>query len=925
MKPQFLRGDKLWDKIESQLNVKIPVHLKFIFKIQSADRPEVLENLTPDGLQFIEEFVRSDAYAQEISAGSNPLEYYGNQQPDNFSFSREDSDLITRITQLISQNVPDFWKAEEEVREHIEKNVCDWKTSTFLEMLNFSSYTNKEKRSTGHRFEDHLKRVCTFVNMIGGPLLYDFMNSNLPIPDKRTITNYMCNAKIIVAEGTLRVSELKTFLDARNLPKKVCISEDLTGICGRIQYDSRLNQIVGLVLPHNQHGMPITYAFPATSAQVIEGYSKKSNAASYLHVFMAQPLDENAPPFCLSMFGSDNKMTQKDVSHRLNYIAEILEKNGIEVCVYSADGDPRVLKAMRLHMKLENQESPQGKRKRDASMHKFYIEGFQGEILPKQVCIQDTVHLGNKLKNRFFKKSIVLPMGNYTATSGGITALVEITRKDEHFLTETDLTLNDKMNFASTMNICHPRIWHLLEVNVPSSYATQMYLKIIFFTMQSMLSTKLTPLERIHCAWFGLFFVRMWRYWLFKQKNYSYIHNFISMNSYVCMELNAHGLLNMIFRCLEENSFQHFLPWLFSSQPCEGFFRNLRSMTSTFSTVVNCSVLDALHKMERLQLMADINGFDFGPNETIHFPRTRFLNASNEKQVKTFPELKKIDDPVSIETIRKIILEAKNDAQNEIKHLGMKVPLTAADKIQVDFHETASEDFFDDIDAEDVRRYEIADSNEIDSVDKDVEILSVLDKTLNLPDFAEKFPYLKDDSPETVIKDSKGNPEVVKKSSLCWFFSNKNKKLSSDRNIRVREAESRNITDIHRLEISELRRQEKFHINEYCLFKTADSESCLIGLISGFAYMNETTWKEIAYYKTFVEIGKSSQKNVGVLARWFVVDSDTRSLVLYPIKIHGYVDINQYKLSIPAPVQENGKFILPEEVLNKISSLLLKN
>lgn len=130
----------------------------------------------------------------------------------------------------------------------------------------------------------------------------------------------------------------------------------------------------------------------------------------------------------------------------------------------------------------------------------------------KQVCIQDTVHLGNKLKNRLFKISIVLPMGNYSATSGDIEVLVGIVTKDKHFLKENDLTLKDKMNFSSTMGLCHPRIWNLLQENVPNSDGTRIYLQIIFFSMQSFLSTKLNPLQQIYCIWYGLYFVRMWRY-----------------------------------------------------------------------------------------------------------------------------------------------------------------------------------------------------------------------------------------------------------------------------------------------------------------------------------------------------------------------------------------------------------------------------
>ena len=63
------------------------------------------------------------------------------------------------------------------------------------------------------------------------------------------------------------------------------------------------------------------------------------------------------------------------------------------------------------------------------------------------------------------------------------------------------------------------------------------------------------------------------------------------MNSYICLELNAHGLLNLVLKCLDEKSFKYLLLWTFSSQACEGFYRNLRSMRSTFATEDNIKFL----------------------------------------------------------------------------------------------------------------------------------------------------------------------------------------------------------------------------------------------------------------------------------------------------------------------------------------------
>ena len=72
------------------------------------------------------------------------------------------------------------------------------------------------------------------------------------------------------------------------------------------------------------------------------------------------------------------------------------------------------------------------------------------------------------------------------------------------------------------------------------------------------------------------------------------------------------------------------VPWLSSSQPCENFYRMLRSMSTTFSTVVNCCVLEALYKIRRIELQLGINN-KILDNERIIFPKTSIFESSCDK------------------------------------------------------------------------------------------------------------------------------------------------------------------------------------------------------------------------------------------------------------------------------------------------------
>lgn len=158
----------------------------------------------------------------------------------------------------------------------------------------------------------------------------------------------------------MRAKELKEFLVSRDLPLTVWLSEDATRITGRIQYDSASNQLVGFVLPSNKQRLPISGTYEATSARKIQESFETGTISSLAYVIIAQSLAHNASSFCFSIFGTDNKFFYDDVLKRWVYIVESLRKQGIAVIGVSSDGDPRLLKGMRiisqLGKKMKNSE-----------------------------------------------------------------------------------------------------------------------------------------------------------------------------------------------------------------------------------------------------------------------------------------------------------------------------------------------------------------------------------------------------------------------------------------------------------------------------------------------------------------------------------------------------------------------------------------
>lgn len=131
--------------------------------------------------------------------------------------------------------------------------------------------------------------------------------------------------KKIVIEGELRCQALKEHLIKNDAPLSVYLSEDGSGLVKRVVYDVKTNQLVGIVLPLNQNGMPRKFSYTPTSASQIEEFMQLSQSG-LVYIVVAQPLASNASPFILQLFGTDNKFKNDDVLKRWAYTEKELER-----------------------------------------------------------------------------------------------------------------------------------------------------------------------------------------------------------------------------------------------------------------------------------------------------------------------------------------------------------------------------------------------------------------------------------------------------------------------------------------------------------------------------------------------------------------------------------------------------------------------
>lgn len=137
---------------------------------------------------------------------------------------------------------------------------------------------------------------------------------------------YVDNSKQKIIEGELRCAGLEEYLNNLNMKKLVWLSEDGTGINTKIEYDSSINKVIGLVLPINEtNGMPISSTFMATSVDDMKNYVKKP-VSKLMYAVLAQPMHPSIPPYVLQIFGTDNTFTAKDVVRRWEHVIGELHK-----------------------------------------------------------------------------------------------------------------------------------------------------------------------------------------------------------------------------------------------------------------------------------------------------------------------------------------------------------------------------------------------------------------------------------------------------------------------------------------------------------------------------------------------------------------------------------------------------------------------
>ena len=712
---------------------------------------------------------------------------------------------------------------------------------------------NLLKSKNAYRHSDLVKKFSSSLMCIVGRSGYEFIQSNFgnALPSIATV-NRSVSVKAPIKEGEFYFQDVKDHLVKWKCPLFIHVHVDDTRVLSQIEYDPLTGRFVGFCLPLLNVGIPNGESFILNTFTEIKTAFERNKLAKYAHCMVARPVAP-APAFVFFVLGTDSSYKFDDVSLRFTYVKNGFQQIGVNVISFGADGAGPFLKAMVKGSQLFSTSTTN-------NVPESWTFYFMPQLMKNCLFSQDTVHLLAKMRTRLLLPSNILVLGDETACPAHLNFVLNEFPKEKHGLSARCLDVKDKQNYSSIEKLLDDGVLECLnEFNATiSTKGTCAYLKIMKNIRNSFFKKSFSPEERLYYAWNSLFFLRIWRVWL-EMFNYKEQDHFVTSNIYVCIEINCHMLLNLLYN-VKNNIFppETLRIWLCGSQACEETFRILRAMTPTFSTIVNFTVKGILQRIHRLNYLSTIES-----SENITFPRVkRRLLQYEEEEYKTF-----LVSDISVENI---IHRAKTDAIQSTRELGMALDSYSDNDLMCD------EIVVDSATAQDGEDEEMGEiemtplinvhAEEAVLINEDLANLRVKKSSKGgLPVYEKTVESGGKNAKTYQLQKGNSSPFVeygdkyIRKSTALYLIQ-ENVPLSNDRLLRVRATQASHLYSATNIEMNT---RHFVTAGELCVFRRGDSEErLLLGRVIQFSYMYGNKW-ERQYTSNYVDLSKDSKTNIG--------------------------------------------------------------
>lgn len=826
----------------------------------------------------------------------------------------------TKITEFFdidtfSSSVNDIVFIRKKVNETLGAEE-DMTIAPMLKLLYSNALNNaKVKSKSGCRHEDPVKMFAAYMFCLIGKAGYEFIQSNVGValPSLPTIMR-MISKFPRIREGEFMFDEVAEHLEKWKAPKYVHVHMDDTRVINKIEYDQATDGFTGFVLPLEK-GLPTVNAFILCTFDELKTSFETSPVANYAHVIVAKPLTAEAPSFVFFVLGTDSKYDHKVILDRWSHIETELGKRDIKVISFGADGAGSFMKAMLIKTGLFYPT--------EDLFAKSYV---MKEIATTGLSAQDHIHLLAKLRTRLLIPSNILALGDETACLEHIKYILRNYSKEKHQLTERIVSNKDKQNYGGIEILLSEGVFDCLNKSKPvmENLGTITYLTLMRDIRDSFLDKSLQPAVRLCRIWKVVFFLRIWRRWL-RDHGRSEKDHFITNNAYVCVEINAHLMLQIVSGVIKGQLPREALRfWLTGSQGCEEIFRLARSMTSTFSTIVNFSMKGILERMHKLNFLSTMEC-----SNDITFPRVqrRLLQCQKEGEqtFAVFPH----------NEIDTLIQGAKDEAKRMASDLGMVLQSDEDSYILSDVIHVLAKAVEEDEEDEEYSEPTISTESTHDDPDRESELiliqedlvslrlsksstsgLPVYDLTSTTKGTVKSKTYAlqrKNKSPFLLYGD-----RYIRKSTALYLLQ-ENMSLSSDRLLRVRKKQ---LSHIHNPESDAVYPENHIKTCDLCLFKRVDDQrKFAIGRVLQFSYMRGSK-KEREFSSDYVDFDADAEMSyIGAFCNWYVgeeKDSEIGFILSYNYA-QGYLSLDNYVMKIPdsqVAISEEYAFIIRKEYLD---------
>ena len=455
---------------------------------------------------------------------------------------------------------------------------------------------NLKKSPKGKRYDEFTKELYHCLSVIGGPRIVRFIAENLSGPADGTIRAINRTAKQPLVVGLKNESfiqaakVIKGVMEKNSItsPVLVELSQDETVILKMLQWMPQLDVIVGACGPKSSEhkcipGYHIVLGNDDRSYERLSDFFQKSVIAHNAHVSILNPLHPDLPAVAIFLMATCNTFTHADSLSLWNdietkYLEHVFPVIKCPLASKGSDGDSRRRKAMEIQAYGNQGDAPY-----TLNCDTFTVCGHlkhdnEGNAYSLGINNQDYIHCGKKLTYPLDHASRTLNLGGHHVHMSHLELVAEHFPITQHGLRKEDIERQDRQNWASAQRIFFPRVRECLKLIQQDNdrphdvQGTIIYLEICWLFVEVFCSMHASLLQRIKHASTVANFLRIWRWWVYRQENLTLKENFLTRQCFQDVLLSCHAAV-LLIKASRDYAWEHPVCLSMSgSDCCEDFF-----------------------------------------------------------------------------------------------------------------------------------------------------------------------------------------------------------------------------------------------------------------------------------------------------------------------------------------------------------------